>query len=33
VKVAGKFRLEEWEQAFDVAAQMKFDEVTVLSGF
>ena len=33
VKVAGKFRLEEWEQAFDVAAQMKFDEMTVFSGW
>lgn len=33
VKVAGRFGLEQWERAFDVAAGMKFDEVTVLSGW
>lgn len=30
VKVAGKFGLEQWKGAFDVAAGMRFDEVTVL---
>lgn len=33
VKVAGKFSLDQWEQAFEVAAGMKFDEVTVMSGW
>lgn len=32
VSVAGKFSLEQWEQAFEVAAGMKFNDVTVLSG-
>ena len=33
VTIAGKFDLEQWEQAFDVAANMRFDEMTVLSGW
>jgi threonine dehydrogenase-like Zn-dependent dehydrogenase len=33
VRTVGKFDLEQWEQAFDVAANMKFDEMTVLSGW
>ncbi|OCL02568.1 NAD(P)-binding protein [Glonium stellatum] len=33
VKLAGKFALEQWEQAFEAAAGMKFDEVTVMSGW
>lgn len=31
VEVPGKFGLEQWEEAFDVAAGMKIDEVTVFS--
>lgn len=31
VGVAGRYGLEEWKEAFDVAAAMKFDEVTVMS--
>lgn len=33
VSIAGDFKLEQWEQAFDVAAGMQFDEMTVLSGW
>lgn len=33
VSIAGKFDFEDWEQAFDVAANMRFDEMTVLSGW
>ncbi|KAF2735348.1 NAD(P)-binding protein [Polyplosphaeria fusca] len=33
IKVAGKFGLEQWEEAFGVAAGMKYNEVTVLSGW
>lgn len=31
VSGAGKFGLEEWKEALDVAAKMKFDEVTVIA--
>lgn len=33
VNIAGKFDLKDWEQAFDIAANMRFDEMTVLSGW
>ena len=33
VRVAGRFALEEWEMAFEVAVGMRFDEVTVMSGW
>jgi threonine dehydrogenase-like Zn-dependent dehydrogenase len=33
VEVAGRFPLEKWEEAFDVAKKMKLGEVTVLSGW
>lgn len=31
VRIAGEFGLDQWKEAFDIAAEMKFDEVTVLS--
>jgi threonine dehydrogenase-like Zn-dependent dehydrogenase len=33
IGVAGKFGLDQWEQAFDVAASMRFDQVTVFSAW
>lgn len=33
IKVAGKFGLEQWEDALDTAAGMKFDEVTVMTAW
>ena len=33
ITVAGKFALETWEEAFDVASKMKFDELTVVSSW
>lgn len=33
IKVAGQFTLEQWEKALDVAAEMMFDQVTIMSAW
>lgn len=33
IEVAGEFGLEQWEQAFNVAASMRFDQVAIFSAW